>query len=368
MAAFPRDESLSAGWTCFYALTSLGHQAVIVFFVLSGYLVGGSVLEDVLGGRFRWSAYFLNRVSRLYPALLLALIAGGLLDLIGLRWLNASGVYTGGYAPRIGSLYFDAAANLTWGTFAANLLMLETVTAPPLGTNGPLWSLAYEFWYYLLFPALILAVTGGMGRRQRILGVVLVVALGSFLPLDLVEYFGIWLLGAAVSRLGRPRVHWALAAPVCAVALAYARWASSLAGDYLLGAGVAALIWSLTDRPAPPVGRWHKRLAGFSYSLYITHFPLTVFLLAALDETAGPALAQSPGARAAAVFVAVLAAALAWGFGVSRLTEAHTDAVRQFLFARFGRVSPVSAIRCRPRKDPAPTAGVGPWSRSGGAA
>ena len=34
-----------------YLVCGLGHQAVIVFFVLSGYLVGGSVLRSVASGR-----------------------------------------------------------------------------------------------------------------------------------------------------------------------------------------------------------------------------------------------------------------------------------------------------------------------------
>jgi peptidoglycan/LPS O-acetylase OafA/YrhL len=32
-------------WSCFYFLTGFGHQAVMVFFVLSGFLVGGTVVS-----------------------------------------------------------------------------------------------------------------------------------------------------------------------------------------------------------------------------------------------------------------------------------------------------------------------------------
>ena len=57
----------------FYYATGLGHQAVVVFFVLSGFLVGGSLLrtEPEPG---RWRAYALARATRLYVVLLPACI------------------------------------------------------------------------------------------------------------------------------------------------------------------------------------------------------------------------------------------------------------------------------------------------------
>src|SRR4051794_10213043 len=52
-----------------YALTSLGHGAVMVFFVLSGYFVGGSVLRGQARGTFRWSTYLTARTLRLWLVL-----------------------------------------------------------------------------------------------------------------------------------------------------------------------------------------------------------------------------------------------------------------------------------------------------------
>jgi len=48
-----------------YLVAGLGHQWVIVFFVLSGYLVGGSVLRSVSAGRWSWRSYLLARLTRL---------------------------------------------------------------------------------------------------------------------------------------------------------------------------------------------------------------------------------------------------------------------------------------------------------------
>lgn len=51
----------------FYLVTGLGHQAVVIFFALSGYLVGGSVIRSIknvsaIGVR----KYFFARITRLW--------------------------------------------------------------------------------------------------------------------------------------------------------------------------------------------------------------------------------------------------------------------------------------------------------------
>lgn len=51
----------------FYFLGRLGHEAVIVFFVLSGFLVGGRGFERIQKGNFRIANYLIDRFSRIYP-------------------------------------------------------------------------------------------------------------------------------------------------------------------------------------------------------------------------------------------------------------------------------------------------------------
>jgi peptidoglycan/LPS O-acetylase OafA/YrhL len=35
-----------------------------------------------------------------------------------------------------------------------NLVFLQAILVPTWGSNGPLWSLAFEFWFYIWFPTL----------------------------------------------------------------------------------------------------------------------------------------------------------------------------------------------------------------------
>src|SRR5215467_4133776 len=67
----------------FYFATGLGHQAVIIFFALSGFLVGGRALEDLMTNRFSWSRYFLRRLTRLWIVIIPAMLLTLLFDSIG---------------------------------------------------------------------------------------------------------------------------------------------------------------------------------------------------------------------------------------------------------------------------------------------
>ena len=63
-----------------YFLTSLGHQAVMVFFVLSGYFVGSSVLRAFRRSRWSWRWYLNQRLTRLWIVLAPALLIGAAFD------------------------------------------------------------------------------------------------------------------------------------------------------------------------------------------------------------------------------------------------------------------------------------------------
>src|SRR6202030_1593882 len=43
-------------------------------------------------------------------------------------------------------------SQITPGIFLGNLFFVQTILCRTFGSNGPLWSLANEFWYYVLFP------------------------------------------------------------------------------------------------------------------------------------------------------------------------------------------------------------------------
>jgi len=78
-----------------YFLTGLGHQAVVVFFVLSGFFVGGGIVKAHSQNKWVWKLYAIRRLSRFWIVLLPALLLTLILDLLG-RHLFPDG-YNGVY-------------------------------------------------------------------------------------------------------------------------------------------------------------------------------------------------------------------------------------------------------------------------------
>lgn len=178
----------------FYFMTSLGHEAVIVFFVLSGFLVGGKLWREISSGTFLWKRYLIKRMTRLYVVLVPALFIGGILDLLGSNFFNETHIYDNAF--RLSSLGYDVVSRLNIEIFISNLCMMQETLTPTFGSNGPLWSLAYEFWYYILYPVLLILIIRRYNKIQLILYIILFAGLVFILHRNILIYFPIWILGA----------------------------------------------------------------------------------------------------------------------------------------------------------------------------
>ena len=136
---------------------------MLIFFVLSGYWIAKTVVHRSEKKGFGWTDYGIDRLSRLWIVLIPALILGGILDCVG-RYGTEAPIYLGRQGTN--ALTFDVADRLTLGDFAGNVMFVQTLVSNPFGSNGPLWSLANAFWYYVWFPAIYELFV----RRRRFLG------------------------------------------------------------------------------------------------------------------------------------------------------------------------------------------------------
>jgi peptidoglycan/LPS O-acetylase OafA/YrhL len=150
-----------------------GFIGVDVFFVISGFLITGLLVrERERTGRISFRAFYVRRVRRLMPAALAALVA---------TTLAAWALF-----PR--GRFWEAVDDGVWALlFGANIHFAQQGTDYFQQTAAPspfqhFWSLAVEEQFYLLWPALILAVFAlRPGGRGRLLGPAkVVVTAGSF--------------------------------------------------------------------------------------------------------------------------------------------------------------------------------------------
>jgi peptidoglycan/LPS O-acetylase OafA/YrhL len=324
---------------------SFGHAAVMIFFVLSGFFIAGSVIRDERLGRWSWRNYLVNRLARLYvvllPGLLLTLAwdLGGL-ALIGDRPLpsdSAGGMVTSAAATR---------DRLTLPTLAGNVFFLQEVAVPTFGSNGSLWSLTNEWWYYVMFPCLWLACRGAGSWPARAGYLALAAGVAWLIGAEIASYFAIWLLGAALcvaprcrwlddNRWGRVAYWLSAAALAAALVVMGLRWVpAGRLRDGSLGLVFAIYLYCLLHRGAADRGgvyAWVARtLAGFSYTLYVVHFPVLAFCRACFTLDAPWPLDALHLCFATAIMMAIVA----YAYGISLFTEARTDIVRRWFMRR----------------------------------
>jgi peptidoglycan/LPS O-acetylase OafA/YrhL len=341
------DELTSVSWAtrAFYAATSFGHDAVVAFFVLSGFLISGSILKDARGGRWTWTRYLTNRLTRLWVVLIPGLFLTLFWDQLGMHLFPGSPVYTG--APQEWHHnFFPVEERETLRIFLANIVFLHSVRGvPAFGTDGPLWSVTWEFAYYLIFPMLLLSVWPRTKWAMRIVYVALAAVLYLHFGSWIMMRFPIWLMGFAVQLLPltqllssrrnpTPRNLMTCLIMIGVVVITHAGAVRSVLNevevDWVNGVVFAAGLYVLLhDRRTAGETLYVKSSRGaaaLSYSLYVVHMPLLVFLRALSIEGRPWELSLATGVAAVLLAVTIVAyAAIVW-----YLFESRTGRVREF--------------------------------------
>lgn len=318
----------------FYFFATLGHPAVLLFFILSGYLVGGSVIRGFQLQRWSWRDYLLRRITRLWVVLFPALLLTLFWDSLG-KHLNPAG-YMGdfhrvyGSGPELGQ-----PVDLGGISFMGNLLFLQTICVQVYGSNSPLWSIANEFWYYLLFP-LFLSVLLIRGVMQKTTSMLVVIAILLLLP-KLIIFQGLsWLMGAGIFfAQQRKVVHDLCNHPLflCGgilfpvIVLLMIRFGILwIFFDYLIPCSFVPLIAACSVRTGHQgvYSRCSVAASEVSYTLYLVHFPILAFLFFSYL----PGRQMALGFLTGSLFCAVLGGVLLYSVAIWWLFERNTDRVR----------------------------------------
>jgi peptidoglycan/LPS O-acetylase OafA/YrhL len=327
------------------SLVSGGFVGVDVFFVLSGFLITGLLVDEVARtGTISLSEFYARRIRRLLPLSTLVLAATAVAVFLFIPPIDRKGIA----ADLVGAALWGA----NW-RFASESTqyMADTDKSPVLH----FWSLSVEEQFYVVWPLLLLLLAGRSGLAKRAwsvvfrrigltLGVVVVASLvvswqlsGSGSPF---AYFGLhtraWELGIGAAL--------ALARPVLPLLTRRAAWALSLTG---LGAIVASALLMDESTPFPgtaalvpvlgtaaliaagarlpdegvsralshPVPRYIGRV---SYAWYLWHWPVLVIANARFGAASTGVAADGTSAATHASWPVVLAAvALSFGLAVA---------------------------------------------------
>ena len=318
-----------------------GHQAVVGFFVLSGYLVGGAVLSRMREPKPFLSDYYLHRFTRVYVVLIPTLLLTLLLDFLGRHLFTSSEIYKGAM--------FEG--HFTSNLLFASVLNLQGIYFEFFGTNGPLWSLACEFWYYITFPLLLIFFAKNYSLKFRCVAFIAGLLLFIFLVTP-ESWFGfgfiLWAMGAFATLAPRPLLRSRLLSFMLLVSVfilirllvrgpAVEAYPLISRGADLLAAGAFVnLLLAFRDGPSEGFtilkSDWHKLLADFSFSLYAVHMPLLIFMRAAADQFFGAQwVLQLAEFQNYVLAMGVICLTILSAFLFSRVSEARTAQLRRRL-------------------------------------
>jgi peptidoglycan/LPS O-acetylase OafA/YrhL len=281
-------------------LGDAGNNAVIVFFVLSGFVIA-YVAEHK---DKHLPEYVLSRFSRLYSVVLPALIVTVVCDSIGAR-VDPATYGSDWYQYDVPAIRFLASL------FFMNEAWFYSIR--PF-SNGPFWSVAYEFWYYAIFAGFFYF----KGRTAALLVALACLIAGPKILL----LFPVWALGAVVyhaqkgGRLSRGfgvvlfgmswvglyyLYHWQVRDAWMHIEVemfgeawraSYLKYSRNVIGNYAVGLLVAmnflgfAVMTHGMNRVPKLVRRPIVYVASFTFSLYLMHYPLLQLLAVVVQDGA----------------------------------------------------------------------------------
>ena len=275
----------------FFGKSSLGPQNgqdyVILFFVLSGFVISWSVDKKET---IHFKQYAFDRLTRLWSVALPALLFGCILDYYGFL------IHPETYESTVPKSHLGI--KLLISSFFLHESWFFSIRP---GSNAPFWSLSYEFFYYLIFG--VITLVQSTRKKYFLLISSLLIAGPKVLLL-----FPCWLFGTMSYYLCRKfpiKITSAILLVVpCGIFLMHRmseRWydwqpwdipglgmwplfySAKFLDDYATAIAFSLFLygssyWFSLNRLTGPFDFLIKHIAGFSFSLYAIHFPLLCFI------------------------------------------------------------------------------------------
>ena len=329
--------------------------AVIIFFVLSGFLITSAVLKKKSQPGFTFGSYLIDRIARVVYPLVPALFLITVFDFLVLHGSTKLPFIRIDLSPQTIAGNFLLLFNHPILQELAPRLRMPWISVGPVGSGAPLWSVVAEWWIYVAFGLLAFAAI----RRMKLgVGSALLLVFAIAVPVGYMAKGGYeslaWIIGmlyamaAAQLRKLPASFHGMLAILATAgflVSLYYGGQnlhAASAIGTasvafchlyfWLSGRKERAAAAPSFDaaRPAPATQWFNKAsvfLSSFSYSLYLIHFSVITYLWFYLHDRLS--------AWQLIPLALVVSNMLAYGYFL--LVERHFHKVGKFLKARLLR-------------------------------
>ena len=267
-----------------------GYLGIDLFFVISGFIITRNILFDRQTGKFSLRRFYVRRVRRLVPALLVTIL---FTLFFGLVWMPPEEL---GKAARSAFFAVFSVANFDFW-LESNYFSTEAEFKPLLNT----WSLNVEEQFYLLWPALLVWL-GTTSRRVACTTLLIVLSLGAamayrnsmaeavfyLLPFRVYELMSGALVAILALRLsgfwGNFAVLMGFIGLLATTVIVTNDYTPALAVPVVCGLSVLLLLGRETKVAVALLANKPMQWIGArSYSIYLVHWPIFVLYKYATD-------------------------------------------------------------------------------------
>jgi peptidoglycan/LPS O-acetylase OafA/YrhL len=296
---------------------------VLLFFVLSGLLISYSLRNKLDNPEYRFRNYFVDRFSRIYSGLLPAMLLGTIITVV---------IYVTNYSYFMDLCSMQSTPSVL--NFAMTLGMLESFPVDffnslfstfglsfplpdvtPFGFNGILWTLVILWWLYMVFGWIVIGSVGLIRKQKssksyKVIFFVVAALLSLLLAgmyqenssLVTVWFVGVLMMLVISSKTVHTKISSNLATRLLGILFilslataTYGIYATFAWTDQYYGLSLGLLLsacvflgvlffnaggFKSASKSAfnNHVVSWITAGAGFSYTLFVTHYPIIIFL------------------------------------------------------------------------------------------
>ena len=283
---------------------TFARHAVLIFFLLSGYLITLSIIGNIQkNSTFIKSEYISSRLARIYPpllgAILITILAWGIIYLFDLPGKSSYRLPTDIYVARE-----------KFTISISDILSALNMSGGLLYSNGPLWSLYIEFHIYILAMFAATIITSKLLWQRIVFSAVLVLLFIYWVTRDhfFALFTSVWMIGSLAAIISRRSIRIKVVKFARIVTILIFIFTISLLflSPHTLSASnpntevnwevqislsffYAYIIFFTTSLDKILINSLMKA-GGFSYSLYIVHFPLLLLALSVTQTWIGDSL------------------------------------------------------------------------------
>lgn len=255
-----------------FFLTNLGNDAIIVFFVISGFLVGGKTIEKIANHEdISAKSFAIKRIVRIVLPLFAVLVINTIFNII-------QGI------PN------------DWYRIIGNLLCLQGAFVNPEPGVGVLWTMSYIVWFYVLIFGIILLSKKDI--KHIVAGLITIIAVFWIFSRMGQSVFNVFYIAMGILAyfLTKKKINkkiWIISILIAIIStllhsVSKGSLSSSLSVESYLIQSIQMVSYAVViglstqlipQKKALKTERFFSKISKISYSLYLIHLPIILMMV-----------------------------------------------------------------------------------------